>query len=157
MAALLCTSRTNGPDSKAGLHAYSLDPHPGKHRKSIAPPALKPDALRPESAATPTPAVTNGQPKTEEADNGSAGWDNPRYAKLLKPQTEEQKREEAKYANDPTPDWLVRGPNPGLTPWGPSFAVHDAIKDQLNDPDSYKMIRAYSSTPSPGASGRGDV
>jgi hypothetical protein len=48
---------------------------------------------------------------------------------------------------EPTPEAdLIKlaGPMPNTdTPWGVSLAVHDAIKDKLNDPDSYKYIGVY--------------
>jgi hypothetical protein len=48
---------------------------------------------------------------------------------------------------EPTPEAdLIKlaGPMPNTdTPWGVSLAVHDAIKEKLNDPDSYKYIGVY--------------
>jgi hypothetical protein len=44
----------------------------------------------------------------------------------------------------PTPDPKLAGPRPdagGL--WGVSLAVHEAIKEKLNDPDSYKFVAVY--------------
>jgi hypothetical protein len=47
----------------------------------------------------------------------------------------------------PTPEAdLIKlaGPMPNTdTPWGVSLAVHDATKEKLNDPDSYKYIGVY--------------
>jgi hypothetical protein len=44
----------------------------------------------------------------------------------------------------PTPDPKLAGPRPdvgGL--WGVSLTVHNAIKEKLNDPDSYKFVETY--------------
>jgi len=110
----------------------------------IAPPALKPDALRPESvpAATPEPSAPKADVKTDAGDDGSNGWDNPRYSKLLTPQTEAQKREEREQAAKPVVTW--RGPVPKPDPiWTVSLDIHDAIKKQLADPDAYKFLAAH--------------
>ena len=70
------------------------------------------------------------------------------YAQLLKPQTAEQKKGEAKErkSNHSVDDAGLSGSPPAPSPWNGVPGAHhteDAIRVALDDPDSYQLIGTY--------------